>query len=212
MIAPSILSCNFLELGKTIELINQSEADYIHIDVMDGIFVPNITIGFDIIYQIKKISKKPLDVHLMIHKPERYIDKFIECGADILTIHFEENTHLHRTVTQIKKQKVKAGIAINPHTPIILLKDILPYIDLLLIMSVNPGFGGQEFIESSVAKIKEAKKIITKNKYNCLIEVDGGVNLSNYKKLKQCGADILVAGNAIFSSDNIKKAILKFKE
>ncbi|MCX7954766.1 MAG: ribulose-phosphate 3-epimerase [Bacteroidales bacterium] len=212
MIAPSILSCNFLELGKVIELLNQSEADFIHIDVMDGIFVPNITIGFDIISQIKKVSKKPLDVHLMIHKPERYIDRFIDCGADILTIHYEENTHLHRSILQIKKRNVVAGVAINPHTPVALLKEIFPELDLVLIMSVNPGFGGQEFIESTVSKIVEAKTIIKKNKYKCLIEIDGGVNLKNYKYLIKKGVDILVAGNAIFSSKDILKTITKFKK
>jgi len=212
MLSISILSSNFLELGKTIESINQSKADYIHIDVMDGCFVPNITIGFDIIKQIKKVSIKPLDVHLMICNPEKYIDKFAECGADVITIHFEGSIHLNKYINEIKKKNVKCGVAINPHTPVNFLVDIISEIDVLLIMSVNPGFGGQQFLENTYKKISEAKLLKESLNNKLIIEVDGGINETNYKKIYFHGADMIVLGNTIFSNNNIIEKINFFKK
>ena len=211
LIAPSFLSANFLRLEEEIKLMNNSLADWFHMDIMDGLFVPNLTFGFPILKQIKKIAKKPLDVHLMIVQPERYIDKFVEAGADILTIHYEAVTHLHRAVMQIKEKGVKAGVALNPHTPVALLEDILPYLDLVLIMSVNPGFGGQKFIENTYKKISQLVSLRTKTNSNALIEVDGGVNLNNAKKLVETGVDVLVAGSAIFKTENPSLTVEKFK-
>jgi len=211
MIAPSLLSANFTKLNDEIEMLNKSEADWIHLDIMDGVFVPNITFGFPVIKQIKKISKKTLDVHLMIVQPERYIKDFHEAGADILTIHYEASTHLHRSLEQIKSLGMKAGVSINPHNPVSLLEDIIEYADLVLLMSVNPGFGGQKFISSTYKKIRDAKKIINLKNKDCLIEIDGGVDSTNAAKLFEFGADVLVAGNAVFSAENPMEKIRELR-
>lgn len=207
MISPSILSADFTMLHEEINMLNNSEADFIHIDVMDGVFVPNITFGIPIIKQINKISKKTLDTHLMIIQPERYIQEFADAGSAIITVHYEACTHLHRTLQQIKQAGCKAGVAINPHNPVSLLEDILNEVDLVLIMSVNPGFGGQKFIEFSYNKISKLKKMRDEKNLHFLIEVDGGVNLENAEKLYKTGADILVAGNAVFNNKNPLQAI-----
>ena len=211
MIAPSLLSANFTKLSDEIEMLNNSDADWLHLDIMDGVFVPNITFGFSIIKQIKKIVKKPLDVHLMIAEPERYIKKFKDAGADILTIHYEASIHLHRTLEEIRAFGIKAGVAINPHTNIELLKNVISISDLILIMSVNPGFGGQKFINETYEKIEETKKLINLKNKSCLIEVDGGVDISNAGKLYKSGADILVAGNAVFSAKNPSEMIKEIR-
>ena len=200
LIAPSILSADFVNLEKGIQMLNSSEADWIHIDVMDGVFVPNITIGLPVIKRIKQIAKKPLDVHLMIVRPERFIGKFKEAGADILSIHIEASKHLHRSIQEIKKLGMKAGVVLNPHSNISLLEDIITDADLVCIMSVNPGFGGQKFIENTYAKVLNLKALINSARSNALIEVDGGVDNTNAKKLIKAGADVLVVGNYVFSS------------
>jgi len=202
MIAPSVLSADFLNLGRDVEMINNSEAALFHIDVMDGRFVPNISFGLPVIKAIKKIAKKPLDVHLMIVEPEKYFVDFKNAGADILSVHYETSTHLHRSLQAIKDLGMKAGVAINPHTPVSLLADIINEIDLVCMMSVNPGFGGQSFIPHTIGKIKELKSIINAKAATTLIEIDGGVTLSNAAEIIAAGADILVAGNTVFSSDN----------
>lgn len=207
MIAPSILSADFTHLADAIEMLNKSEADYIHLDIMDGMFVPNITFGMPIVKQLKKIAQKPLDTHLMIVRPERYIDDFADAGSDIITVHYEACTHLHRTIQHIKQTSAKAGVSINPHTPISVLENILEDVDLVLIMSVNPGFGGQKFIEFSYGKIAALKRIKQERNLNFLIELDGGVSLDNAKKLYKTGVDILVAGNAVFNTKNPIQAI-----
>ena len=207
MIAPSLLSANFLNLSSEIEMLNKSTADWIHLDIMDGVFVPNITFGFPVIHQIKKIATKPLDVHLMIIKPERYIKEFKDAGADILTVHYEASTHLHRTLEQIRSLGMKAGVSINPHSSVSLLENIIEYTDLVLLMSVNPGFGGQKFIPGIYHKISETKELISKKNPSCLIEIDGGVDIENAEKLYKSGANVLVAGNAVFSSQNPTKTI-----
>ena len=202
LIAPSVLSANFGNLDKDIELINRSDADWFHLDVMDGVFVPNISFGFPIIKAIKKLSTKPLDVHLMIVNPDNYTLAFKEVGADILTVHLEACSHLHRSIQNIKNLGMKAGVAINPHTPIESLKDIISDIDLVCLMSVNPGFGGQKFIENTFEKVRNLKLLIEQKKSKALIEIDGGVDLKNYKKLIKSGANVLVAGNTVFNSEN----------
>jgi len=206
-IAPSILSADFANLKSDIEMINKSAADWFHLDVMDGVFVPNISFGMPIIKALKQHAEKKFDVHLMIVQPERYIHDFKTAGADILTIHYEASTHLHRTINAIKKTEMQAGIALNPHTPVILLQDIIAEVDLVLLMSVNPGFGGQEFIENTYSKIKKLKDLIIQKKSKALIEIDGGVSQDNAQKLYQSGADVLVAGSAVFKSPNPHETI-----
>lgn len=211
LIAPSVLSANFGNLDKDIELINRSNADWFHLDVMDGVFVPNISFGFPIIKAIKKLSTKPLDVHLMIVNPDNYTLAFKDVGADILTVHLEACSHLHRSIQNIKNLGMKAGVAINPHTPIESLKDIISDIDLVCLMSVNPGFGGQKFIENTFEKVRNLKLLIEQKKSNALIEIDGGVDLKNYKKLIESGANVLVAGNTVFNSENPTETIKLLK-
>lgn len=211
LIAPSMLSANFANLEHDINLINNSDADWFHLDVMDGVFVPNISFGIPVISAIKKLAKKPLDVHLMIVQPERYISNFKKAGADILTVHYEASTHLHRTISEIKEQNMKAGVVLNPHTPVNLLSDIISDLDLVLLMSVNPGFGGQKFINQTYHKIASLKELILKNNCNALIEVDGGVTLSNAPKLVDYGADVLVAGNTVFGSKDPGQTIKELK-
>lgn len=212
LIAPSVLSANFVELGKDIQMINASEADWFHIDVMDGVFVPNISFGFPVIKSIQNLAQKPLDVHLMIVQPERYIKDFKSVGAEILSIHYEACTHLHRTIYAIKEEGMKAGVAINPHTPVHLLKDIIQDIDLVCMMSVNPGFGGQKFIERTYRKCADLKAMIEATNSSCLIEIDGGVNAETGPKLVEAGADVLVAGNYVFASQNPIETIASLKK
>lgn len=211
LVSPSFLSADFANLQRDVEIINKSEADWFHLDIMDGRFVPNITFGFPVISAINKYAQKPLDVHLMIVEPEKYIEEFKKAGADILTVHIETSNHLHRTVQQIKANGMKAGVSINPHTSVDLLEDIIEELDLVLIMSVNPGFGGQKFIENTYSKVRKLKKIITERNSKALIEIDGGVTDKNASKLKEAGTDALVAGSYIFKSDDIFKSILKLK-
>lgn len=209
IISPSLLSADFLNLKKDIEIINNSKADWFHLDIMDGVFVPNISFGFPVIKSIKKIAKKPLDVHLMIIEPDRYLNDFKNSGADILTVHAEACNHLNRTINAIKNLGMKAGVSINPHTPVNILENIIDDLDLVLIMSVNPGFGGQKFIERTYDKIRQIKSISKNN--NLIIEVDGGVDNTNAKKLVNSGANALVAGSFIFKSNNKTQTILDLK-
>lgn len=211
LVAPSVLSANFANLQADIELINSSEADWFHVDVMDGVFVPNISFGFPVIKALKKTAKKPLDVHLMIVDPDRYIAGFKEVGADILTVHIEACNHLHRSIQTIHQHGMKAGVAINPHTNIELLRDCIADIELVCLMSVNPGFGGQKFIENTYSKVKALKGLIEQTGSKALIEIDGGVDLNNYKKLLECGANVLVAGNTVFASQNPLETIATLK-
>lgn len=211
LIAPSVLSADFNNLQRDAEMINASAADWFHVDVMDGVFVPNISFGFPVIKALKKIATKPLDVHLMIVQPERYVSIFRDAGADILTVHLEASTHLHRTIQEIKLAGMKAGVAINPHTSVALLDDIIADIDLVCLMSVNPGFGGQQFIHHTYRKITDLKQLINKHETACHIEIDGGVTLENYRKLLETGADVLVAGNTVFSSENPTQTIAQLK-
>lgn len=206
-----MLSANFNNLQKDIEMINNSEADWFHLDIMDGVFVPNISFGFPIVKHIKKLAKKPLDVHLMIVQPERYITEWQKAGADILTVHYEACTHLHRTVQEIKNAGMKAGVSINPHTSVELLKDILPELALVLIMSVNPGFGGQSFIKQSLIKIKELREMADVSNPTLIIQVDGGVDITNHKEIIHAGANALVAGSAVFGSEDPIQSIKNLK-
>lgn len=207
IIAPSILSANFLELGKDIEMINNSQAEWIHVDVMDGVFVPNISFGLPVLAQVKTISKKFIDVHLMITDPNPYIIPFKEAGASNITVHYETCKHLHRTISAIKNEGIMASVCLNPHTPVHLLDEILPDLDMVLLMSVNPGFGGQKFIQSTYNKINKLKQMIENKGLNTLIEIDGGVNLETGKKLFEAGTNVLVAGSFVFNHQNPMKQI-----
>lgn len=211
MISPSILSANFLNLEKDIEMLNNSEADMIHCDVMDGSFVPNISFGFPVIEQIAKIARKPLDVHLMIVNPDRYIDEMARIGASIMNVHYEVCPHLNRTIQAIKLAGMKAAVTLNPHTPVSLLEDIIEDLDMVLLMSVNPGFGGQKFIPNTIKKIRDLKELIVSRNLSTLIEIDGGVSLDNASLLKKEGVDILVAGSAVFNSNNPSVTIAAMK-
>ncbi len=212
LIAPSILSADFANLQRDIEMINQSEADWFHVDVMDGVFVPNISFGFPVINAAKKHAKKPFDVHLMIVDPDRYIAEFAKAGADVITVHYEACTHLHRTIQLIKSVGCKAGVALNPHTPVALLKDVLQDIDLALVMSVNPGFGGQQFIPQTLSKVSELKQMALQVNPNLLIEVDGGVGIHNIGSLIEAGANVFVAGNAVFAAPSPTQMIAELKQ
>jgi ribulose-phosphate 3-epimerase len=211
IIAPSILAADFANLQRDSEMINQSEADWFHIDVMDGVFVPNISFGFPVMNAVKKHAQKPLDVHLMIVEPDKYIEEFAKAGAAIITVHYEACTHLHRTIQLIKSVGCKAGVALNPHTPVGLLKDVLADLDLVLIMSVNPGFGGQKFINQSLHKIAELKQLALQSNPNLIIEVDGGVSILNAEILIKAGANALVAGNAVFAAPDPIRMIADLK-
>ena len=209
LIAPSVLAADFSNLQRDIEMINESDADWFHIDIMDGVFVPNISFGMPVLRDIKKHAKKTIDVHLMIVNPDQYIETFAALGADILTVHWEACTHMHRTIQAIKAAGMKAGIALNPHSSVNQLKDIIKDIDLVCLMSVNPGFGGQSFIENTFDKVKELKELIQSSGSDCQIEIDGGVTNENAKKLVQAGANILVAGSYVFKSSNPTDTISK---
>ena len=211
ILAPSILSADFAKLGEDIEMLNRSEADWIHVDVMDGVFVPNITFGFPVLEKIKHLAKKDFDIHLMIVNPDKFVQEFKDIGAKILTVHYEACTHLHRVIYKIRESGIKAGVSLNPHTPVSILEDIINDVDLVLIMSVNPGFAAQKFIKNTYQKVKDLKELILKKNSNAIIEVDGGVNLDNAKALLNSGADVLVAGNAVFATNDPFETIKKFK-
>lgn len=210
-IAPSILSADFANLQQDVEMLNRSEAAYIHVDIMDGVFVPNISFGLPVTQAIHKHAQKPLDVHLMIVEPDKYLQAFKEAGAETISVHYEACPHLHRTLQHIRQLGCKAGVAINPHTPVSLLEDVITDVDLVCIMSVNPGFGGQKFIERTYDKVRELKAIIEKHNTNTLIEVDGGVNAQNAPELLAAGADVLVAGSFVFGSENPEQTIAELK-
>lgn len=210
-VAPSILAADFANLQRDIELINKSEADWVHVDIMDGLFVPNISFGFPVMKAVKKYTEKPLDVHLMIIEPDRYLKEFKEAGAAIITVHLEACPNLHRTIQYIKELGCKAGVALNPHSPVVLLDDIVADLDLVLIMSVNPGFGGQRFIEHTYKKLNDINKLSKQLNPDLLIEVDGGVDMENAHKLINAGAKVLVAGSSVFSSSNPREAITNLK-
>ena len=211
LVSPSLLASDFLNLGKEVTMVNKSLADWIHLDIMDGMFVPNISFGLPIVEHVKKIAEKPLDVHLMIVDPDRYLARFHDAGANNLTVQYEACTHLQRTVTEIRRLGMKAGVAINPHTPVSLLVNTLPFIDMVLIMTVNPGFGGQSFIHECYGKISELRAMIEKDRYSVLIEADGGIDTSNAAKLVETGVNVLIAGNSIFSSENPSETIRRLK-
>ena len=211
MLAPSLLSADFGNLARDIDIINSSRADWLHIDIMDGVFVPNISFGFPVLEYVKKLSQKPLDVHLMIVEPNKFIEECKNIGAMMMNVHYEACTHLHRTITAIQQAGMKAGVTLNPHTPVELLEDIVNEVDLVLIMSVNPGFGGQKFIENTYSKVARLRSMIERKGSKALIEVDGGVNLDNAANIYRAGADVLVAGNAVFRAPDISAAIEAFK-
>ncbi|MBK5286227.1 MAG: ribulose-phosphate 3-epimerase [Bacteroidia bacterium] len=212
IVAPSLLSADFSDLKSAVKMINESDAGWLHLDVMDGVFVPNISFGLPVIRAVKTIATKPLDVHLMIINPEKYISEFRKAGADILTVHYEACTHLHRVIQQVKSEGMKAGVALNPHTSVEVLEDIIADIDLVCMMSVNPGFGGQKFIPQTLRKIARLKDIIKHKKLSTLIEADGGVDLENYKSIAEAGANVLVAGNTVFTSSNPKQVIAQLNK
>ncbi|MBI1185071.1 ribulose-phosphate 3-epimerase [bacterium] len=209
LLAPSILSADFGNLQRDFEMLNESKADWFHVDVMDGVFVPNISFGFPVLKALKKVAQKPIDVHLMVVNPEKYIEEFREAGADIITVHAEACPHLHRTIQQIKASGAKAGVSLNPHTPVSTVKHLLADMDMLLLMSVNPGFGGQKFLPLVYDKLEELSHIRPKN---LVVEIDGGVDLNNCGQLVQSGADVLVAGSAVFNTDSPTETIGKFKQ
>ncbi len=212
LIAPSVLAADFRCLQRDFDLVNRSQADWFHVDVMDGCFVPNISFGIPVVKAMKRMAEKPLDVHLMIVEPDRYLDAFRKAGADVLTVHYEACPHLHRTLAHIKETGAKAGVSINPHTPVHLLEDVLEDLDLVLVMSVNPGFGGQKFIYQTLPKIRKLKRMLEERNAHALIEVDGGVGLQNAEQILKAGADVLVAGSAIFKSENPEETIRQMKE
>ena len=211
LVSPSLLAADFGNLQKEVSMVNKSQADWIHLDIMDGLFVPNISFGFPVIEYVRKTAEKPLDVHLMIIDPDRFLSRFHQSGASILTVQYEACTHLHRTVTEIRRLGMRAGVAINPHTPVSLLQNILPFIDMVLIMTVNPGFGGQSFIMESYLKIAELRNMIDRGSYNVLIEVDGGIDTGNAARLIGAGVNVLVAGNSVFGSPDPEDTIRKLK-
>ena len=211
LVAPSVLAADFTNLQKDFDMVNASEADWFHIDVMDGRFVPNISFGQFIIKQMKKMAQKPLDVHLMILEPEKYVEEFRDAGADVITVHYEACPHLHRTLQQIRATGAKAGVALNPHTPVGLLENVLEDLDLVCLMSVNPGFGGQKFIYQTIPKVRQLRRMMIERNVRAHIEIDGGVGLQNAEKLLQAGADVLVAGSSVFKSENPTGAISKLK-
>lgn len=211
LVSPSLLSADFAHLASDIEMINHSEADMLHLDIMDGVFVPNISFGFPVIESFKNMCNKPLDVHLMIVEPDKFIENFAKVGAEYINVHYEACTHLHRTVQKIKATGAKAAVTLNPHTPVCLLEDIVSDVDMVLLMSVNPGYGGQKFIENTLSKTRQLRELIERKNAHALIEIDGGVNLDTGRKLMECGADILVAGNFVFKSQNPIETIKSLK-